>query len=223
MAAPAVMSTALKTLDRVNTRHPWSHGEVYAPLVLHHARRVVAAGGTCAVDVGCGTGRLLERLASVVPQVIGIEPHAQSAALATHATGDLPHVTVRHAPFGPLPEGSADLVTFISSLHHLPLEPTLEAVRSALRPGGRLVVIGCYRDTPADRLHSWASVVLNPVIGLVKQPRAASSPPPHMRAPTRQPQESFEEVATTMRRTLPGVSIHRGLFWRYVAVWVAPR
>lgn len=223
MPAPAVMSTALRTLDAVNARHPWSHNDVYAPVVLHHARRVAAAGGTRAVDVGCGTGNLLRRLAPVLPDVTGVEPDERSARLAAAATADLPGVTVRHAAFEPLPERSVDLVTFVASLHHMPLEPTLTAARAALRPGGRLVVVGRYQDTPADRYHSWASLALNPVVGLVKHPRTATALPPHMTCPTREPQEPFEQIAATMRSLLPGVHVRRGLFWRCVAVWTAPR
>lgn len=223
MAAPAVVSTALRTLDAVNAHHPWSHNDVYAPVVLHHARRVAAAGGTRAVDVGCGTGRLLRRLAGVLPEVVGVEPDERSARLAASATSDLAGVQVRHAAFEPLPERSVDLVTFVASLHHMPLEPTLTAVRAALRPGGRLVVVGRYRDTPADRYHSWASLALNPLVGLVRHPRRATALPPHMTCPVREPQESFDQIAATVRTVLPGARIRRGLFWRYVAVWTAPR
>jgi len=30
------------------------------------------------------------------------------------------------------------------------------------------------------------------------------------------------EVKNAMKTELPGVSVHRGLFWRYVAIWTAP-
>ncbi|MGW6197952.1 hypothetical protein ACWF0M_17540 [Kribbella sp. NPDC055110] len=56
--------TALAGLARFNDAHPWSHNGAYAPLVLHHARRVRAAGGIEALDVGCGTGNLARRSAS---------------------------------------------------------------------------------------------------------------------------------------------------------------
>ncbi|TNM61116.1 methyltransferase domain-containing protein [Streptomyces sp. NP160] len=223
MAAPAVASTALRTLDALNARHPWSHDDVYAPVVLHHARRVAAEGGTRAVDVGCGTGNLLRQLARVLPRVTGVEPDERCADLAASATAALPNVEVRHAPFEALPERSVDLLTFVASLHHLPLEPTLAAARVALRPGGRLVVVGCYRDTRADRYHSWVSVALNPLVGLVRHPRTATEHPAHMTAPTREAAEPYVEIAAALRTQLPGVRVRRWLFWRYVAVWTAPR
>lgn len=223
MAAPAVVSTALKTLDAVNARHPWSHNDVYAPVVLHHVRRVAAAGGSRAVDVGCGTGNLLRRLADVLPEVTGVEPDERSARLAAEATADLAGVQVQHAPFEALPEHSVDLLTFVASLHHLPLEQTLVEARAALRPGGRLVVVGCYRDSRADRYHSWVSVALNLLVGLARHPRAASGYPEHMLVPTREADEPYTEIAATLRALLPGVRVRRWLFWRYVAVWTAPR
>ena len=213
----------LAALDRFNARHPWSHNDLYTPLVLLHARRLRRAGGTLAVDVGCGTGHLLRSLAPVMPEVHGIEADAPTAATAAAALADLPHVVVEHAPFTTLPERSADLVTLVAVLHHLPLDTALQAVRSALRPRGRLVVVGAYREVAADRPLSLLSLVLNPFIGLLRHPRTASAPPQHMTAPTKAPAETFDEVASVMRQELPGVRIHRALFWRYVAVWTAPQ
>lgn len=41
-----------------------------------------------------------------------------------------------------------------------------------------------------------------------------------MTAPTSEPTETFEQIASIAREMLPGVKIRRGLFWRYTAVWV---
>ncbi|MGQ7296411.1 hypothetical protein [Quadrisphaera sp. KR29] len=67
MRASGITVRALSELDRFNARHPWSHNDAYAPLVMHHARRVAASGGSHAVDIGCGTGHLLRRLATGGP------------------------------------------------------------------------------------------------------------------------------------------------------------
>lgn len=56
-------------------------------------------------------------------------------------------------------------------LHHLPLEETLLAVRSMIKPDGRLVVVGLSRETRRDAPWSMASMLLNPLVGLLVHPR----------------------------------------------------
>lgn len=100
-----VTRRVLSALSRFNASHPWSHNTAYSPWVLRQARIVRRRGGERALDVGCGTGALAKRLAS-------------------------------------------------------------------------------------------------------------------MTAPTREPSETFEQIASVASEILPGVRMRRGLFWRYTAVWV---
>ena len=216
------LQTALSTLARLNEAHPWSHNDVYAPLVLHHARRVRAAGGTEALDVGCGTGNLVRRLADVLPAVTGIERDVPTAEQARLATADLANVRIQTQPFDEFHARSYDLITFVAVLHHLPLEATLEKVRELLRPGGRLVVVGVSREAPADLPWSIASMILNPIVGIAKHPRRSHAVPAHMTAPTAMATETFEEIALTAQRILPGARLSRSLFWRYRLSWNAP-
>jgi 2-polyprenyl-3-methyl-5-hydroxy-6-metoxy-1,4-benzoquinol methylase len=213
---------ALAAVARFNDAHPWSHNDAYAALILHHARRVRAAGGTEALDVGCGTGNLVRRLASVFPAVTGIEPDVPTAARARRTTADLATVRILTQPFDEFHESRYDLITFVAVLHHLPLTATLEKTRELLRPGGRLMVVGISREARADLPWSIASVILNPIVGAVAHPRRSSKIPAHMTAPTATAAESFEEIALTAERILPGARLRRGLFWRYTLSWNAP-
>lgn len=212
----------LGKLSQFNAAHPWSHNEAYSPWIVRHARIVRRRGGTRALDVGCGTGYLLKRLASVMPEVLGIEPDSQTAARARDTVAETENATVRADPFDPVAFGDAtfDLVTFVAVLHHLPLTQTLETARGLIRPGGRLVIVGLAREVPADLPWSVTSMILNPVIGLIRRPRRAQATAESMSAPTAEPTEPFERIVSIARETLPGVKIHRGLFWRYTAVWV---
>ncbi|MDN4598906.1 class I SAM-dependent methyltransferase [Leifsonia virtsii] len=124
----------LAAIGRINAAHPWSHNDAFTGVVLRHARAVRRRGGTTAVDVGCGTGELLSRLATLLPTTIGIEPDARTAAVAAERCRTLPSVRVEQRAFGEEPESSCDLLVFVASLHHMPLRPALEAARRALRP-----------------------------------------------------------------------------------------
>lgn len=132
-------------------------------------------------------------------------------------------VHVHPRPFGDEPESSYDFVAFVASLHHMPPRETLRIAKTALRPGGRLVIVGVARETRADAWRSAVSMLVNPIVGLIHHPARAARLPAHMAAPTAAPHETFEEIRAIARAELPGVTMRRRLFWRYTAVWRAPR
>jgi SAM-dependent methyltransferase len=115
------------------------------------------------------------------------------------------------------------LIVFVASLHHMDLRTALQDARAALRPGGRVVIVGVARETSGDAMRSWVSLLLNPLIGLVRHPSRAAQLPEHMRAPTTQAGESFDEIRAIATEVLPGIRMRRRLFWRYTASWAAPR
>lgn len=211
----------LAAIARVNAAHPWSHNDAYAGFVLRHARGVRRRGGDTAVDVGCGTGNLLSALSKVFPTVIGIEPDPDAAAAAARRfTGAA--VQIENRRFGSEPRDAYDLIAFVASVHHMPLRVTLEDARAALRPGGRVVIVGVARETSKDALRSGASLLLNPLIGLVRHPKRATRRPAHMQAPIAHPDQTFDEIRAIASEVLPGIRMRRRLFWRYTASWQAP-
>ena len=204
----------LRLLRHINQAHPWSHNDAYAPLVVLAARRVRRAGGTSALDIGCGTGTLVTRLAHQLPCVIGLEADKTTADLATAATAHLPAVRIQHAPF-PQPEvRHFDLVSMVAVLHHMPLTEGVRAARKSVAPGGCLIVVGTYRETSSDWPLSVLSLALNPLIGMVLHPRPVDRLPQHMTAPVAAATDTYRDIAGAFRAELPGVSIHRGMFWR---------
>lgn len=217
------VTVILRALDTVNREHPWSHNDFYAGWVLRQARRTAREGGTVALDIGCGTGNLLRRLAGLFPQVTGIEADAATAALAAKAVRTLPTASVINAPF-PLPDGRRyDFVSLVAVLHHLPLREGIGAAGDAVAPGGRVAIVGVFREEASDAALSLASLLLNPVIGLIRHPRRARVLPDNMTAPTVPAADSYREIRDALRAALPGVRIRRGLFWRYTASWRAPQ
>lgn len=212
----------LGALRRFNAAHPWSHNAYYTPWIVRQARAVRRHGGHRALDVGCGTGRLLARLAVVLPQVVGIEPDSRTAARAQARLSPHENAVVLEETFDPAVfDGETfDLVTFVAVLHHLPLAQTLRDARDLVAPGGRLVIVGLARESPADLPWSLASVILNPVIGLLRHPRRTRLLPESMTAPISEPTLTFDQIAATARDILPGLTMRRRLFWRYTAVWI---
>jgi SAM-dependent methyltransferase len=217
-----IVVALLSHLDRFNRRHPWSHNDHYGRWI---AAQVAASGARHVLDVGCGTGNLAALLRHRAATVTGLEPDPATACAAAERFADDPAVTIVQTDFaGRDPQRRWDAVTLVAVLHHLPLAPTLRELRGCLAPGGRLVVVGCYREAgPADLLASLLALVANPIMGLVKHPGRADAPPLHMTAPTAEPQETLADIRDTAAQELPGARIRRRLFWRYTLVYDGPR
>ena len=198
------MNELLRRIDAVNAAHPWSHNDHYLRWVL----RQVPPGARRALDVGCGTGTLLRALARVVPEVDGIDTDPRVAALAGARVAGLLDL-----PASP----SYDVVTAVAVVHHLPLEAALTRLRALVRPGGRLVVVGCYRaSTPLDHAVGLVAIPANLLIGLLRSPGVA---PVGMTAPVAEARETLPEIRAAARALVPEARIRRRLFWRYTLVW----
>ncbi|WP_431912904.1 class I SAM-dependent methyltransferase [Nonomuraea jabiensis] len=208
-------------LDRFNKRHPWSHNDHYGGWVVG---QVAASGAGHVLDVGCGTGNLAALLRRRAATVTGLEPDPATAHAAAERFADDPAVTIVQTDFaGRDPQRRWDAITLVAVLHHLPLVPTLRELRGCLAPGGRLVVVGCYREAgPADLLAALPAMVANPIMGLVKHPARADVSPLHMTAPTAEAQETLADIRAAAAQELPGARIRRRLFWRYTLVYDAP-
>jgi ubiquinone/menaquinone biosynthesis C-methylase UbiE len=95
------------------------------------------------LDVGCGTGTLLERIVDRYPdsQVTGVD---LSPAMVAQARRRLPRrvtLEVADAEALPFPAGSFDMVMSVSSFHFWPApKGALAELRRVMRPGGRLVI-----------------------------------------------------------------------------------
>ena len=114
-----------------------------------------------ALDIGTGTGRLLELLAPRLSAGLGVDASRAMLALARArlARPGFSHCAVRLADMYrlPLPDGGFDIVLMHMVLHHAedPAAALAEAAR-VLRPGGRLVVVDLAPHQNAEALHRLA-------------------------------------------------------------------
>lgn len=101
------------------------------------------------LDVGCGGGRTVQKLAGMAPagHVSGVDYSAASVAEArrvnqtelTAGVVDIQQASVSHLPFG---DSSFDLATAVETHYYWPnLVDDLKEVRRVIRPGGSLVLI----------------------------------------------------------------------------------
>ena len=193
-------------------RDYWNHNTAYHPWLV----AIAAEHRGDVLDIGCGDGLLAQRLAPVSRSVTGIDPDPVAIGRAAHRLASHRHVAVSEADFHGYHAGARrfDLITFVASLHHMGLRTSLVKARQLLTPTGEIAVVGIsanktVRDwvwsalcVPPARLGSWLhSETRN--IGVV----------------VTDPQEGLDEIRRTADEVLPGASVRRALYYRYLLRW----
>ncbi|QDP82816.1 class I SAM-dependent methyltransferase [Nocardia otitidiscaviarum] len=184
----------------------WNHNTHYHPWLL---AQLPATAGT-ALDIGCGDGLLARKLARHCPSVLGVDIDAPVLAGAAPA----PNVTYRQADFRYL-TGTFDYVTAVATLHHVPVDEGLTALRRLVAPGGTLAVVGLWSmSLRAD----YDYLLRYPLIRAVDLLHRKSDPP----APTHDPEETLDDIRRSAAAILPSATIRKRLLWRYTLLWHKP-
>jgi len=150
-------------LERMNV----SHG----PVTEWGLSRLHVRDDFTILDVGCGGGRTLDRLAALAPRgrIFGVDYSAESVAAScetnTHAIADgrvqVEQATVSQLPF---PDSVFDLVTAVETHYYWPdLRSDVREVMRVLKPGAQFAIIAeTYRGRRNDWLYRPAmTLVLN--------------------------------------------------------------
>ena len=197
----------------------WNHNAAYHPWI----QRIAGEHGGVALDVGCGEGLLLQRLAPRCRSVVGVEIDDASVRRSRLRLAGIENATVVQDDFTHYADAEHmqgrqfDVVTFVASLHHLPLPPTLLRAKDLLVPGGDLLVVGlAARATALD----W--VLSGLAIPVVRTANIAHREVRHVGVPVASPKEDLREIRRVARAVLPGVRIRRGLYYRYLLRWTKP-
>jgi 2-polyprenyl-3-methyl-5-hydroxy-6-metoxy-1,4-benzoquinol methylase len=190
----------------------WNHNTAYHPWLVSIAAR--HRGDV--LDVGCGDGLLAQRLAPVSRSVTGIDPDPAAVRRADERLRPHTNVDVSCEEFHAYePDGRRfDLITFVASLHHMDLRASLVKARDLLTPTGEIAVVGVAakktaRDwvwdvlrVPAARVGSWLHSETRNIGVVVADPR-----------------EGLDDIRRTVEELLPGASLRRALYYRYLLWW----
>jgi ubiquinone/menaquinone biosynthesis C-methylase UbiE len=194
----------------------WNHNVHYQPVIL----RAVPPGCGAALEVGGGDGLLASRLAARCAEVTAIDRDPRMVALARSrahkaAPGRMTVVEADYLAY-PVADASFDFACANTSLHHMDFAAALAAMARALRPGGRLAVVGlAAHGSFGDYLADVPGIPL----GLAYRAVRGKSGPG---APIMDPEVTWAEVRAVARRLLPGVRYRRRLLFRYSLLWRKP-
>jgi ubiquinone/menaquinone biosynthesis C-methylase UbiE len=113
--------------------------------------------GAVVLDVGCGTGTLLELYRAAGCELWGIDGSAAMLAQARKRLGHQAHLHEADATAMPYPEGRFDWVVFTFVLHEMAVETRLGVLAEAkrvLHPEGRILVVD-YHGGPLRFPRGW--------------------------------------------------------------------
>ena len=193
----------------------WNHNIHYHGIVLGAVP--VRCGD--ALDIGCGEGMLVRRLAGRADRVTGIDRSPEMIEEARGSSRGVGNATFVEGDFldHSFPEASFDFISAVAVLHHMDLAAALEKITTLLRPGGVLAVIGLAADDPTVRDRLLAAVAL--LVSRAHRLRRGWWDPG---APRIDPTMSWDETRATALEVLPGAMFRRLLLWRYALVWRKP-
>ncbi|MET0235830.1 MAG: class I SAM-dependent methyltransferase [Kibdelosporangium sp.] len=188
----------------------WNHNIHYHPMVLAS----VQDGARTALDAGCGEGMLARALRRKVPAVVGVDLDEAGIELARGFADDISYV-VGDVLTHEFPE-PFDFIASVATVHHMDAEAALTRFSALLRPGGRLVVIGCARLDWSHLPYEVAGVVAQRFYQRTRShwehPSPTVWPPP----------ETYSGMRSLASRVLPGVKFRHHALWRYSLTWAKP-
>ncbi|TFV59805.1 class I SAM-dependent methyltransferase [Mycobacterium sp. PS03-16] len=190
----------------------WNHNTAYHPWLLG----IAAERPGDVLDVGCGDGLLAARLAPVSRSVTGIDSDADALARARDRLAGAHTVTLAEADFLVFDPGPRrfDLITFVATLHHMPLRPALERARGLLTPTGQLAVVGLSANrTVRDWLFS---ALCLPAVQIGSRLHRETR---DVGVRISDPREGFDEIRRVAGEVVPGASVRRALYYRYLLRW----
>lgn len=192
----------------------WNHNTAFHGELVAAARR---RGGRV-LDVGCGDGLLLERLAAVAREVVGIDPDPVAVARARSRVGADAWVLGHGLLDDDVRDlGQFDTVCSVATLHHVPLRPALRRLGELVAPGGELRVVGLAATRSAvDRAVSGLQVLPVRVVDAVRGAQG------DVGVRVVDPAESLAEVRAAAAELLPGARTRRRLYYRYTLTWARP-
>ncbi|MGB3615904.1 MAG: methyltransferase domain-containing protein [Elainellaceae cyanobacterium] len=100
------------------------------------------------LDLGCGTGTLIQRLLPFSPAIVtGIDPCPEMLAIARRKLPTSVDLQVASADCLPLPDAAFDIVVSTSAFHYFPdPDRALREIRRVLKPAGRTVITDWCHD-----------------------------------------------------------------------------
>ncbi|MEP6922114.1 MAG: class I SAM-dependent methyltransferase [bacterium] len=220
------MSTIQEDFDRIAlvSEDGATHNDHYHNFLLRNLPP------TChrVLEIGCGTGGFARRLAEGSKHVLALDLSPEMIRIARERSSEFSNIDFELADVCayPLPVASFDCIVNIATLHHLPFADVLLKMKSALKPGGVLLVLDLFKQAGlSDSLLNLMAIPVSVSLRLIHHGRllprreARDDWAAHERHDV---YPTMSEVRALCADILPGAKIRKHLLWRYSIVWQKP-
>jgi ubiquinone/menaquinone biosynthesis C-methylase UbiE len=199
----------------------WTTNNHYHDSLLRH----VPANCQNALEIGCGTGALARRLAERSERVIALDLSTEMVRVARTRFSRLHNIEfqVGDAMTWNFPRSHFDFVCSIATLHHLNQRELLLKIKDALKPRGVLVVVDLVQSSGlGERMLDVIGLGVSGSLRLLHNGRL--KPPREVRKAWEQhgkhdSYSTISQIRALAHEILPGTSVSRCLFWRYLLVY----
>ena len=220
------MSTIQEDFDRIAlvSTDGATHNDHYHNFLL----RQLPAHCDNSLEIGCGTGSFSRGLAKRSQHVLALDLSPEMIQIAGERSAKFSNIDFQLANVINLPlavEGF-DCIATIATLHHLPLAEMLLKMKTALKPGGVLLILDLFE--PEGAIDAVLNLLALPVsVGLRLIHHGRLLPQRAERAAwnahaSHDLYPKLSEVQALCNRILPGAKIRKHLLWRYSVVWEKP-
>ncbi len=199
----------------------WDHNNHYHRFLL----KQLPSHCSTVIDIGCGTGEFARLLAERADRVIAIDLSSKMVEVAKQRSRQYANIDFQVGDVlqWEFPVERFDAIVSIATIHHVPIDILLPQLKSALKSGGRLVILDLLEyESLQDSLSDLIAVPLNWLFQMFKNrhikpsPEAAAAMREHLRTDK---YLTLSQAQRIYKKSLPGAKVRKHLFWRYSLVW----
>lgn len=192
----------------------WNHNTHYHKLILRHLPETHDS----ALDIGSGSGLFSFILSSTFKEVFSLEPDQKSISYSKSKYKCQNNIVFIDGSFleHDFKDHKFDFISAIASIHHMDFNSALEKMNSLLKPGGKITILGLYKESSvSDFLFSLIAVLPNYIMNLFSNQKIEID----CEMITTLPKTTIREIKQASDSILEKYHFKRLLFWRYLLVY----
>jgi len=195
----------------------WNHNTHYHKLLL----RELPNQSCSALDIGSGSGLFSFKLSSAFKEVFSLEPDEASCEYSQTRYESQSNMSFINNSFMEydFKNQRFDYISAIASIHHMEFETSLEKMKMLLKPGGKIAVLGLYKESSlSDLLISLVAILPNLIMNTLSRQKKERD----CEMITSLPEMTIREIKQVSHGVLENCHFRRHLFWRYSLVYKKP-
>lgn len=194
----------------MKTLFEWNHNTHYHKFILDH----LPVKNDSALEIGSGLGLFSYKISSIFTDVLSLEPDQKSIEYSKKQYGILQNVVYLNNSFKEYDytDQKFDFIAAIASIHHMDFDSSLEKMKSLLKPGGKIIILGLYKESSiSDFFISLIAIIPNFILNLLTLRRETKD----CDMVTTFPAMTIKEIKTAASNILKKYQFRRHIFWRY--------